>query len=86
MAAVVDDGVQRRKADAAGDEQKIFPGKVSIDREAVAVRAADGDLLARLHRVQPRSHAAAFFDGELHKLGVCGRGCNGKHRLAYTGN
>ena len=82
VAAVVDDRVQRGKTDAARDEQQVLARKGGVDREAVAVGAADGDLLAGLHGVEPFGHAAAFFDGELHIFLQRGAGRDGEQRLA----
>ena len=86
VAAVIDDRVQRRKADAARDEQKILSRKRGIDREAVAVRPADGDLLSLLHAVEPLGHAAALLDGEFDERLLRGAGGDGKQRLAHAGN
>ena len=82
VAAVVDDRVQRGKTDAARDEQQVLARKGGVDREAVAVGAADGDLLVGLHGVEPFGHAAAFFDGELHIFLQRRAGRDGEQRLA----
>ena len=58
---------------------RSLPFSVRLHREAVAVRPADGDLLARLHLVQPVGQAAALFDAELHILLVGGGGGDGEH-------
>ena len=83
---VVDDRAQRRQTDAAGDEEQILALEGGIHREGVAVGAADGDLLAHLHLVEPLGDAAALFNGELHKL-LVGRGRgDGEHGLAHPGD
>ena len=58
VAAVIDDRVQRSKADAARDEQQILSRKCSGSRPLL-LGAANGDLLAR-PCCEPVRHAAAF--------------------------
>ena len=84
-AAVVDYGVQRGKADAAGDKQQVFSHKVRIHREAVAIGTPDGDLLAFFHSVEPVRDTAAFFDGEVQVILRRGGG-NGEQGLTHTGH
>ena len=86
MTAVVDDGMQGRKADAAGDEQQILASKCGVHGEAVSIGAAQRELLPRLHAVQPRGHAAALFDGEFQKAFLRRGGGDGKQCLAHTGH
>ena len=50
----------------------------------VAVRPADGDLIAHLQAVQVARQTAALFDTELLILPVRRGRCDGKHSLAYS--
>ena len=86
VAAVVDDGAQRRKADAAGDEEHILAHELGIHGEGMAVGPPDGDLLPHLHAVEPLGHTAALLDGELHVLLIGGGGGDGEHGLAHAGD
>ena len=61
---------------------RSLPCKRGVNREAVAVGAADGDLLAGLHGVEPFGHAAALFNGKLHIFLQRGTGRDGEQRLA----
>src|SRR5699024_4227131 len=72
VTAVVDNRADRSEADTAGDNQQVFAEEISIDGEAVAVRATDRNLLTGFHSVQPAGDAATFFDRELHVFGVGG--------------
>ena len=81
--AVIDDGVQWRQADTAGDEQQVLACKVGIHRETVAVGSPDGDLLPDLHLVKPVGDASTLFDGEVRILFRWGGG-DGEQSLTDT--
>ena len=78
--------MQRRKADAAGDEQKVLSLERGVHRETVAVGAADQNFLPHVHLMQPRGQAAALFDGEFHEILLGGGGGDGEHRFTHAGD
>ena len=59
---VVDDGTDRSKSDAAGNEQKVLAPEFRVHREAVSVRSADADLLADFHAVKPAGQLSDLLD------------------------
>ena len=74
--AVIDDGTERSKTDAAGDKDEVFAAEIRVDWEAVAIRAADQNLLSLFHVVQPAREMSAFLDGELIVIRVLRRRCD----------
>ncbi len=81
-----DAGAQRNQPDAAGHEDQVL-AVVILHRKAVAVRAAHGELVARLELMQGGGATADLADGEEGLLlGGAGRQRGGKLAHAEQGH